>query len=83
MDGRMSLNSPNLKPTKSLAPGIVVTPILDAGGAINRNFRAKISFIRSQPRSFQKKLGQDSLTEPKDNACRDANSAEECVGARL
>jgi hypothetical protein len=51
---RMSLNSPNLKQTKSLAPGIVVTPILDAGGAINRNSRAKISFIRSQPRYFLK-----------------------------
>jgi hypothetical protein len=27
--------------------------------------------------------GQDSLTEPKDNGCRDADSAEECVGAAV
>jgi hypothetical protein len=27
--------------------------------------------------------GQDSLTEPKDNGCRDADSAEERVGAAV
>ena len=27
--------------------------------------------------------GQDFMTEPKDNGCRDANSAEECVRAAV
>jgi hypothetical protein len=54
MDGTYEPQLTKPETNKKPAPGIVATPILDAGGAINRNSRAKISFIRSQPRSFLK-----------------------------